>query len=132
MSYKKQYIPFRPTLQLLKKLSLCRLFPQTTIKHIMAILISVFSLGYHGKTSDFERYSPCHRTTVAHFLNKGKWNDAGLEGILKSTVIEFIYKEAQRTGKPVFCIVDDTISSKKSLRHGLCIRLKMRISTNPT
>ena len=78
----------------------------------MAILISVFSPGYHGKTIDFERYSPCHRTTVAHFLNKGKWNDDGLEGILKSTVIQFIYKEAQRTGKPVFCIVDDTISSK--------------------
>ena len=78
----------------------------------MAILIAVFSLGYHGKTIDFERYSPCHRTTVAHFLNKGKWNDDGLEGILKSTVIQFIYKEAQRTGKPVFCIVDDTISSK--------------------
>lgn len=78
----------------------------------MARLIAVFSLGYHGKTIDFERYSPCHRTTVAHFLNKGKWNDAGLEGILKSTVIQFIYKEAQQTGKPVFCIVDDTISSK--------------------
>ncbi len=38
----------------------------------MAILISAFSLGYHGKTIDFEKYSPCHRTTVAHFLNKGK------------------------------------------------------------
>ena len=78
----------------------------------MAILISVFSLGYHGKTIDFEKYSPCHRTTVAHFLNKGKWDDARLEDILKSTVIQFIYKEAQRSGKPVFCIVDDTISSK--------------------
>ena len=78
----------------------------------MAILISVFSLGYHGKTIDFERYSPCHRTTVAHFLNKGKWDDAGLEDILKSTVIQFIYKEARRSGKPIFCIVDDTISSK--------------------
>ena len=95
-----------------KKLSLCKVFPQTTMKHIMAILISVFSLGYHGKTIDFERYSPCHRTTVAHFLNKGKWDDAGLEDILKSAIIQFIYKEAQRSGKPVFCIVDDTISSK--------------------
>ena len=68
--------------------------------------------AYHGKTIDFEKYSPCHRTTVAHFLNKGKWDDAKLENILKSTVIQFIYKEAQRSGKPVFCIVDDTISSK--------------------
>ena len=82
------------------------------MKHIMAILISVFSLGYHGKTIDFEKYSPCHRTTVAHFLNKGKWDDSKLENILKSTVIQFIYKEARQSGKPVFCIVDDTISSK--------------------
>lgn len=78
----------------------------------MAILISVFSLGYHGKTIDFEKYSTCHRTTVAHFLNKGKWDDTSLEDILKSTVIQFIYKEALRSQKPVFCIVDDTISSK--------------------
>lgn len=91
---------------------MCLVFPQTTMKHIMAILISVFSLGYHGKTIDFERYSPCHRTTVAHFLNKGKWDDTKLEDILKSTVIQVIYQEALRSGKPVFCIVDDTISSK--------------------
>lgn len=82
------------------------------MKYIMAILISVFSLGYHGKTVDFERYSPCHRTTLAHFLNKGKWDDATLEDILKSTIIQFIYQKAQCSGKLVFCIVDDTISSK--------------------
>lgn len=40
----------------------------------MIILISVFFLGYHGKTIDFEKYSPCHRITTAHFLNKGKWD----------------------------------------------------------
>ena len=45
------------------------------MKHIMVILISCFSLGYHGKTIDFEKYSPCHRTTAAQFLNKGKWDD---------------------------------------------------------
>ncbi len=78
----------------------------------MAILISAFSLGYHGKTIDFEKYSPCHRTTVAHFLNKGKWDGGTLENILKSTVVQFIYEESRRSGKPVFCIVDDTISSK--------------------
>ena len=95
-----------------KKLNLCRVFPQTTMKHIMTILISVFSLGYHGKTIDFERYSPCHRTTVAHFLNKGKWDDSKMEDTLKSTVIQIIYQEALRSGKTVFCIVDDTIASK--------------------
>ena len=89
------------------------MFPQTTMKHIMAIVISIFSIGYYGKTIDFEKYGTCHRTTVAHFLNKGKWDATiRLEDILKSTVIQFIYKEARRSGKPMFCIVDDTISSK--------------------
>lgn len=81
----------------------------------MAILISVFSLGYHGKTIDFEKYSPCHRTTAAHFHNKGKWNNATLENILRSSVVQFIYEQALRSGKPVFCNVDDTISSKTKL-----------------
>lgn len=91
---------------------MCLIFSQTTIKHILAILISVFSLEYRGKTVDFEKNSPHHRTTIAHFLNKGKWDDAKLEDVIKSSVIQMIYKEAQHSGKPVFCIVDDTISSK--------------------
>lgn len=96
----------------LKQLNLCRIFPHTAVKHILAILISVFSYGYRGKTRDFERCSPCHRTTIAHFLNKGKWDDSKLENVLKASVVQFIYGEALRSGKPVFCIVDDTISSK--------------------
>ena len=84
------------------------------------------------KTTDFAKNSSCHRTTIAHFLNSGKWDDSLLSDTLKRSVIEIIYSEAARTGKPVFCIVDDTIASKdKSLRHGLYILLKMRIFTNP-
>lgn len=82
------------------------------IKHVLAILISVFSSGYRGKTRDFETYSPCHRTTVAHFLNKGVWDDRKLGDTLKESVIQVIYGEALRSAKPVFCIVDDTISSR--------------------
>ena len=78
----------------------------------MSILISIFILGYHGKTTDFAKNSSCHRTTIAHFLNSGKWDDSLLSDTLKCSVIEIIYSEAARTGKPVFCIVDDTIASK--------------------
>lgn len=78
----------------------------------MSILVSIFISGYHGKTTDFAKNSPCHRTTIAHFLNSGKWDDSLLADTLKSSVIEIIYSEALRTGKPVFCIVDDTIASK--------------------
>ena len=78
----------------------------------MSILISIFISGYHGKTTDFARNSACHRTTIAHFLNNGKWDDSLLSDTLKKSVIEIIYSEAARTGKPIFCIVDDTIASK--------------------
>lgn len=96
----------------LKQLNLCQVFSHTTIKHFLAILLSVFSLGYQGKTVNFEKYSSCHRTTIAHFLNKGTWNDAQLKDILKAAVIAVIYKEALDSGKPIFCTVDDTILSK--------------------
>lgn len=78
----------------------------------MSILISIFLSGYHGKTTDFAKNSSCHRTTIAHFLNSGKWDDSLLSDTLKRSVIEIIYSEATHTGKPVFCIVDDTIASK--------------------
>ncbi|WP_373245864.1 hypothetical protein [Lacrimispora indolis] len=78
----------------------------------MSILISIFLSGYHGKTTDFAKNSFCHRTTIAHFLNSGKWDESLLSDTLKQSVLEIIYSEAARTGKSVFCIVDDTIASK--------------------
>ena len=95
-----------------KKLNLCKSFSNRVIGHLMSILSSIFISGYHGKTTDFAQNSSYHRTTIAHFLNSGKWDDTLLENTLKSSVVEIIYSEAQRTGKPVFCIVDDTIASK--------------------
>ena len=82
------------------------------INHLMSILISIFLSGYHGKTTDFAKNSSCHRTTIAHFLNSGKWDESLLSDTLKRSVIEIIYSEAARTGKPVFCIVDDMIAAK--------------------
>ena len=94
------------------RLNLGQIFSSTVMNHILSILISVFLRGYRGKTVDFACASPCHRTTIAHFLNHGKWDDAKLEMILKEAVVRTIYGESLRSGKPVFCIVDDTISSK--------------------
>ena len=96
----------------LKKLNLCKFYSNRVINHLISILISIFISGYHGKTTDFAKNSSCHRTTIAHFLNSGKWDDSLLSDTLKRSVIEIIYSEAARTGKPVFCIVDDTIASK--------------------
>ena len=89
-----------------KKSNLYKSFSNRVIGHLMSILSSIFISGYHGKTTDFAQNSSCHRTTIAHFLNPGKWDDTLLENTLKSSVVEIIYSEAQRTGKLVFCIVD--------------------------
>ena len=94
------------------KLRLYQLFSMTTMKHIMAIILASLFTGYKGKTVDFEKYSTCHRTSIAHFLNHGKWNDELLESVLRTAVVSCIYEESKRTGSPVFCMIDDTISSK--------------------
>ena len=95
-----------------KELNLCKVYSNRVVLHLMSILTSIFQSGYHGKTTDFAKYSSCHRTTIAHFLNSGKWEDLLLSNALKASVIHKIYSEAERTGNPVFCIVDDTIASK--------------------
>lgn len=77
----------------------------------MAIILSVFLRGYRGKTVDFALASNSHRTTIAHFLNDGKWDDDQLKSILKTSIIEIVYSEARKSGQPVLCIVDDTIAS---------------------
>ena len=96
----------------------------------MSILISIFISGYHEKTTDFAKNSSCHRTTIAHFLNSGKWNDPLLSDALKQAVIEIIYSEAARTENPVFCIVDDTIASKTKPLSRALHPMKMRTFTS--
>ena len=81
------------------------------LQHFMAIILSVFLRGYRGKTTDFVLTSQHHRTTVAHFLNQGKWNDSLFQDALRNSVVYLIYREATISGQPIFCIVDDTIAS---------------------
>lgn len=96
----------------LRKLNLTQNLSHIAIKHIITIIITIFSFGYRGKTVNFERNSDNHRTTVAYFLNKGKWDSNLLETVIKQTVMNIIYSESEKSGKPVFVIIDDTIASK--------------------
>ena len=104
-----------------KEIKITQIFTHIVIKHLLSIVIATISLGYKGKTVDFERYSPCHRTTIAYFLNHGKWDDTKLEAAIKSRVLTVIYEEAIMSGKPIYVIVDDTISSKtKPSSRAMC------------
>ena len=80
----------------LAKINLSNKFSKITITHIITILITIFSVGYRGKTVDFETHSNCHRTTIGHFLNNGKWDETILENAIKNSVVETIYDESKR------------------------------------
>lgn len=97
----------------------------------MSIIISVFLRGYSGKTINFTDGNGKHRTTIAYFLNHGKWNESALEDTLKSTIIQIIYKEAQLPGQPIFCIVDDTIASHTKPLSQAVPQSKLHTFTNP-
>ena len=95
----------------LKKLNFGLFLSDIYMNHLMAVILSVFLFGYKGKTVNFARASQCHRTTIAHFPNHGKWDSSRVEDILKASVVRLVYQEAVRSGKPVLCIADDTIAS---------------------
>ena len=95
----------------LKALNLGLFLSDVYLNHLLTIILSVFLRGYRGKTVDFQEVSHCHRTTTAYFLNHGKWKDDALQDVLKSSILQAIYREAQRSGQPIYCIVDDTIAS---------------------
>ena len=81
------------------------------LEHAKTLIHSVFTLVYRGKIVNAEFFSEKHRTTVAHFLNNGRWDSLNFEKALKRQVIDRIYEESRKSGAPVFCIVDDTIAS---------------------
>lgn len=61
---------------------------------------------------DFARCSNYHRTTIAHFLNKRKWDSGKLEEVIQAAVIWIIYDKTAVSGKSILCMADDTIASK--------------------
>ena len=75
-------------------------YRRVVLRHIMSILICVFTIGYKGKTVQMERASEKHRTSIAYFLNHGRWEEGILEQCVKAEVIRRIYEEAERIGKP--------------------------------
>ena len=100
------------TCKTLNALRLGNFLSDVYLEHVKPLTRSVFMLGYKGKVVNAEVFSEKHRTTVAHFLNNGRWDSLNFEKALKRQVIDRIYEESRKSGAPVFCIVDDTIASK--------------------
>lgn len=82
------------TVNSLEKINLTDKLSKIVLTHIITILVSIFSIGYRGKTVDFETHSNCHHTTIAHFLNNGKWDESILENVIKQCVIKTVYNNS--------------------------------------
>lgn len=52
------------------------------LEHVKTLTHFVFMLGYKGKIVNAEFFSEKHRTTVAHFLNNGRWDSLNFEKAL--------------------------------------------------
>lgn len=69
--------------------------------------------GFSGKISQVaETNSTKHRSSVNRFVNKSNWNESLLQKSLKNFVVDIIWKKSKETDKPIYFIIDDTISKK--------------------
>ncbi|MFR1372621.1 MAG: hypothetical protein ACLSA0_21310 [Eisenbergiella massiliensis] len=77
-----------------------------------------------------QEVSHCHRTTTAYFLNHGKWKDDALQDVLKSSILQAIYREAQRSDNRFTVLWMIRLLHIPGLRHRRFIQSKLRIFIN--
>jgi len=82
-------------------------------RRITDIIEASGTKGNTGKTSDYAEYSDVHRTTIGHFLSKGKWNEAKVSATQQKNVMKTIEETSRNSGSPIYVKIDDTISEKK-------------------
>lgn len=74
---------------------------------------AMISKGYRGKVSDIAEFaSQRTRTSITRFLSNSTWDEKLLIKSLKSLVLELTWNKSRETKKPIYFIVDDTISEK--------------------
>lgn len=96
----------------IKKMNLESEYTHIVIKHMTTFLTAMAVKCFKGKMTDVESYSTCHRTTLSHFLSKGKWNDNYLKQVIKTMSFHYIEQKALAEQKPLFVSIDDTVNCK--------------------
>lgn len=83
------------------------------LKHLENFTTAMILKGFKGKVADVAELSSVkHRTSITRFLSNSNWNENLLVTSLKSTVINLIWKKSRESKKPIYLIIDDTISEK--------------------
>ena len=82
-------------------------------KHMKNIMNAMVVKGFNGKVSDVATLaSPRHRTSITRFFSTSNWNEELLRNSLRSLVLELIWNKSKESNKPIYFIIDDTISEK--------------------
>lgn len=82
-------------------------------RHLKNIMNAMVVKGFNGKISDVATLvSPRHRTSITRFISTSNWNEELLRSSLKSLVLELIWNKSRQSNKPIYFIIDDTISEK--------------------
>ncbi|KGM94950.1 hypothetical protein Z968_10410 [Clostridium novyi A str. 4552] len=120
------------------KLSLYKFFKQLNfdlyltkpqLEHLEGIMTAMILKGFNGKVSDIaELASKRHRTSITRFLSKSNWDENLLINALKSKVIELIWNKSEKSQKPIYLIIDDTISEKTKPSSKLKINITIFIT----
>jgi Transposase DDE domain len=93
------------------KITLYLTTPQ--IHHLILFINSMVTKGYCGKVTDVSDFMPVrHRTNIGKFLSESPWDENFVEKALKKRVIMRIWETSKTTGKPIYVVIDDTISEK--------------------
>lgn len=96
-----------------KKLNFDLYLTKPQLKHLKCIMNGMISKGYNGKISDVaELASQRHRTSITRFLSNSSWDEKLLSNSLRVQVLDLIWSKSRETNKPIYFIIDDTISEK--------------------
>lgn len=97
----------------LKQLNFNLYLTKPQLHHLESIMNAMISRGCNGKMSDIaELASHTHRISITRFLSRSPWDETLLRKSLKSLVLELIWNKSKETKKPIYFIIDDTISEK--------------------
>jgi hypothetical protein len=84
------------------------------LAHMVHFIDGVTQKGFSGTLTDIHSLSheTRHRTTINHFLHRGRWDEKWLQQHIQQQTLRSIQREAKRTGLPIFVIIDDSLCEK--------------------
>ncbi|MGF7087622.1 hypothetical protein JOD24_001458 [Kroppenstedtia sanguinis] len=84
------------------------------IEHLVHFIDGATQKGFSGTPTDVNTLicERRHRTTWSHFLTRGVWDEQWMQHHLSQRSLRKIQKHAQRTGLPIYVILDDSVCEK--------------------